>query len=298
MIWVSLPILLFIEKEKNLKILITGATGNVGGAILNRLDCPADIYAGVRNIEKAKTQLDRENYQLCLIDFEQEIYPQIDFDAVFLIRPPNLAKPDIFRKYLTNLKPTTKIVFLSVQGADTKSYLPHAKIEKIIRTLGLKHTFIRPSYFMENLTTTLWDELAENNRIYLPSSDLVFNWIAVSDVAEVAIEALKCDLAKDSFEITGSSNLNFYQVVSAINNICGTKLKYVSPSLVKFVIYNLKRKKISYILVMILLHYLPRFNNNQKSNHSTDFQDVTGRQPMSIEKFIHDNCKLFQQLEV
>ena len=281
-----------------MKILITGATGNVGGAILNRLDCQANVYAGVRNIERAKN-LHLQNYQLCVIDFEKEIYPQIDFDAVFLIRPPQLAKPDLFRKYLATLKPTTKVVFLSVQGADKKSYLPHAKIEKIINTLGLKHTFIRPSYFMENLTTTLWDELAENNRIYLPSSDLVFNWIAVSDIAEVAIEAIKRDLTKDSLEITGSSNLNFYQVVSAINHTCGTKVKYVSPSLVRYVIYNLKkRKKISYILVMILLHYLPRFNKFNKKNNqtSTDFQDVTERQPISIEKFICDNCNLFQQL--
>ena len=278
-----------------MKILITGATGNVGGAILNRLDRRADIYAGVRSIERAKN-LHLQNYKLCVIDFEKEKYPQIDFDAVFLIRPPQLAKPDIFRKYLTTLKPTTKVVFLSVQGADVKTYLPHAKIEKIISTLGLKHTFIRPTYFMENLTTTLWDELAENNRIYLPSSDLVFNWIAISDVAEVAIKALKCDLAKDSLEITGSSNLNFQQIVSAINNICGTKVKYVSPSLVKFVIYNLKkRKEISYILVMILLHYLPRFN--QKNSNSIDFSYVTDRQPVSIEKFIRDNCNKFQQLE-
>lgn len=248
-----------------MKILITGATGNVGGAILNKLDPQAEIYAGVRNIEKAKTSPHCKNYKLCVIDFEKEKYPQIDFDAVFLMRPPQLAERDIFRKYLTTLKPTTKVVFLSVQGAGTKTYLPHAKIEKMIGTLGFKHIFIRPTYFMENLTTILWDELAENNRIYLPSSNLVFNWIAVSDVAEVAIKALKWDLTKDSLEITGSSNLNLYQVVSAINNICGTKIKYVSPSLIKFVLYNLKkRKKISYILVMILLHYLPKFSKKKQ----------------------------------
>ena len=279
-----------------MKILITGATGNVGGAILNKLDSPADIYAGVRNIERAKTYPHLQNYKLCVIDFEREIYPKIDFDAVFLLRPPQLAKPNIFRKYLATLKPTAKVVFLSVQGANTKSYLPHAKIEKVISTLGLRHTFIRPSYFMDNLTTTLWDELAENNRIYLPSADLIFNWIAVSDVAEVAIKALKCDLTIDSLEITGSSNLNFYQIVAAINNICGTKIEYVSPSLVKFVIYNLKkRKKISYILVMILLHYLPRFS--KKNTSSTDFSAVTNRQPISIEKFICDNCSKFQHIK-
>lgn len=284
--------------EKDVKILITGATGNVGVAILSRFDPQADVYAGVRNLEKAKTHPQCKNYKLCVIDFEQEIYPRQDFDAVFLLRPPNLANPEIFRKYLSTLKPTAKIVFLSVQGADTKTYLPHAKIEKVISSLGFKHTFIRPSYFMENLTTTLWNELAENNRIYLPSSDLVFNWIVVDDVSEVAIKALECDLNKDSLEITGVSNLNFYQVVSAINNICGTQIEYVSPSLVEFVVYNLKkRKKISYILVMILLHYLPRFSkkNNQTS---TDFTYVTGRQPISIEKFIRNNCKLFQLLEV
>ena len=273
-----------------MKILITGATGNVGGAILDRLDCQADIYAGVRNCDPNL----HGKYQLCVVDFEKQIYPRIDFDAIFLVRPPQLANPDLFRKYLATLKLTTKIVFLSVQGAGTKSYLPHAKIEKIINTLGFKHTFIRPSYFMENLTTTLWDELAENNRIYLPSSDLVFNWIAVSDVAKVAIEALKRDLEKDSLEITGSSNLNFHQVVSTINNTCGTNIKYVSPSLVKFVIYNLsKGKKISYVLVMILLHYLPRFSQNNNLT-STDFQHVTDCQPVSMEEFIWDNCKLFQ----
>ena len=289
-----------------MKILITGATGNVGGAVLNKLDPQdADIYAGVRDIERAKTQLNCRDYQLCLIDFEKEKYPQIDFDAVFLIRPPQLAKPDLFRKYLKTLKPTTKIVFLSVQGAERKSYLPHAKIEKVICDLGLKHIFIRPSYFMENLTTTLWDELVENNRIYLPSLDLKFNWIAVSDVAEVAKKALECNLTIDHIEVIGSSNLNFQEVVSAINNICATNVTYMSPSLVEFVIYNLKkRKKLSYILVMALLHYLPRFSRGlsrnagqKKETTSTDFQNIAGRKPVSIEKFIDDNCSKFQQLK-
>lgn len=283
---------------ENLKFLITGATGNVGGAVLDKLTPQdVDIYAGVRDLERARSHFNGKDYKLCVIDFEKEKYPQIDFDAVFLIRPPQLAEPALFRKYLKTLKPTTKVVFLSVQGAERKSYLPHAKIEKVIRDLGLKHIFIRPTYFMENLTTTLWDELVENNRIYLPSADLKFNWIAVSDLAEVVKKALECDLNVDSLEIIGSSNLNFQQVVSAVNKICDLNVTYVSPSLVEFVIYNLKkRKKLSYILVMLLLHYLPRFSK-KKVLTSTDFEQVTDRKPMSIEQFIHDNCYKFQRLK-
>ena len=283
---------------ENLKFLITGATGNVGEAVLNKLN-PQDveIYAGVRHLERARTHFNSKDYKLCVIDFEKKKYPQIDFDAVFLIRPPQLAEPDLFRQYLKTLKPTTKVVFLSVQGAERKSYLPHAKIEKVICDLDLKHIFIRPTYFMENLTTTLWDELVENNRIYLPSADLKFNWIAVSDIAEVVKKALECDLNVDSLEIVGSSNLNFQQVGSAVNNICDTNLAYVSPSLIEFVIYNLKKgKKLSYILVMLLLHYLPRFSK-KKILTSTDFERVIGRKPSDIEKFIHDNCYKFQLLK-
>ncbi len=283
---------------ENLKFLITGATGNVGGAVLDKLNPQnVDIYAGVRNLERARKHFNGKDYKLCIINFEKEKYPQIDFDAVFLIRPPQLAEPDLFRKYLKTLKRTTKVVFLSVQGAEQKSYLPHAKIEKVIRDLGLKHIFIRPTYFMENLTTTLWDELVENNRIYLPSADLKFNWIAVSDLAEVVKKALECDLNVDSLEIVGSSNLDFQQVVSAVNNICGTNLAYVSPSLIEFVIYNLKKgKKLSYILIMLLLHYLPRFSK-KKILTSTDFERVISRKPMTIEKFIHDNCDKLQLLK-
>ena len=115
-------------------------------------------------------------------------------------------------------------------------------------------------------------------------------------MAKVAIEALKQDL-QDSLEITGSSNLNFHQVVSTINSTCGTNIKYISPFLVEFVIYNLsKGKKISYILVMILLHYLPRFSKNNDLT-STDFQHVTDCQPVSIEEFIRSNCRLFQSIK-
>jgi uncharacterized protein YbjT (DUF2867 family) len=280
-----------------MKILVTGATGNVGSAVLNQMHgSPVERYAGVRNIQVARSQLG-DQYKFCILDFEKKQYPSIDFDAVFLLRPPQIADPKLFEEFLQRLNPNTKIVFLSVQGADKNSYLPHAKIEKLIEKLEFEHVFIRPSYFMENLTTTLWQELEENNRIYLPAADLRLDWIAVSDIAEVAKIALISDLSENHVEICSSSTHSFQEVVDQINQICSTDIVYESPSLIKYVFYNLKRQKSwSYILVMLLLHYLPRFKN-QVRDKPCDTQRILHREPTSIEDFIQENCNKFRQIQ-
>ena len=245
-----------------MKILVTGATGNVGKKVIEILSEHSDIYlfAGVRNISSAQKILDGIKCNFTQLDFEAFLYPTEKFDAVFLVRPPQLADPELFKKFMIQLDRNTKVVFLSVQGADVKSYLPHAKIEKEILKLELEHTFLRPSYFMENLATNIWDEIKRNKRIFLPSGDLKFNWIALADVAVKAL------VTKDFVKTVDISNTEFHsfpEIVSLINEIAGTTLKYESPSLLRYLFYSLKTgHKIGYILVMLLLHYLPKFQKS------------------------------------
>ncbi len=279
-----------------MKILVTGATGNVGQAILHRLDAEAvELFAGVRDLSTARARLGVD-CQACVVDFEKAIFPTIPFDAVFLMRPPQLADPALFATFLSTLEPSTRVVFLSVQGADTKSYLPHAKIEKLIREMGLPHVFLRPSYFMENLTTTLWPELAANRRIVLPSGKLRVNWITVSDVAEAGALALLGRVAEDAADVSNTGTLGFQEVVDAINALCATRLAYHSPWLPTYVAYTLRQHQgLAYLFVMLLLHYLPRFSR-QDGAITSDFQRITGKPPITLDAFIAQNRSTFEQL--
>ena len=106
------------------KILVTGVTGNVGGAVWNWLEQNGgesiECWAGVRDREAALQRPKTAGLRLCEVDFEKNRLPDQTFDAVFLVRPPHLGNPKTFRPFLESLGPATMVVFLSVQGADSE----------------------------------------------------------------------------------------------------------------------------------------------------------------------------------
>ncbi len=158
-------------------ILITGTTGNIGTEVirfLNKKSSDNRIIAGVRNIEKAKLAFKGfSTLKFVHFDFENpDTFKNalLDIDLVFLLRPPHISDVDRFFKPLISAikeQNIQKIVFLSVQGAEKSKVIPHNKIERLITTSGLDYIFLRPSYFMQNLTTTLIGDIQTKREIIL-----------------------------------------------------------------------------------------------------------------------------------
>ena len=285
------------------KILITGATGNVGRAILKHINTShLDISAGVRDIDRARRQLNRDDISYVRFDIEDRIgFEKLnEFSGIFLIRPPQIANvPKYFQPLIERIASASvsRLVFLSVQGAEKMSYIPHSKIEKLIADRGLPYVFLRPSYFMDNLLTTLADELRRNKRIYLPSGRLRFNWINVDDIGKAAAKLFMDPTVelKRAYTLTNVVNYGFAEIVQRINALCGTAFRYVSPDPFSFIYTMRKRgKSFGYIGVLLLLHFLPRFG--KEFEISADYPTLTGESPHSIDDFILTHINIFQSL--
>ncbi len=67
---------------------------------------------------------------------------------------------------------------------------PHHKIEKIIRELEIPYTFIRPSFFMQNLNTTHQKDIKENHDLFIPAGKSKTSFIDTRDIGEVAVTCL------------------------------------------------------------------------------------------------------------
>lgn len=268
--------------------LITGATGNVGAAVLKHFPAGAE-----RTVYRATHQKDTTDASQRWLDFGQPdsfATALQGIDVVFLLRPPQLADvKTYFAPFIAACQRSAirQIVFLSVQGADEIAFIPHAKIEKLIRRSGIAYTFIRPSYFMQNLTTTLNDDIVRHHRLFLPAGQAPFLWVDVADIGR-AIAVVLADHTRHqnrAYIITGDELLTFGQVSKLLSERIGYVVRFESPNPVRY--YFTKRREgmaSGLILVMILLHFVPRFQKPPPI--SSDFASLTGRPPNTLAHFI------------
>lgn len=279
------------------RILITGATGNTGFEVIRFLfdrSTVNQIIAGVRNTDKAKG-LFKAFPRLGYVTSDFEAPGTFDgalqgIDTVFVLRPPHISDVERFFGPLIEKmkeKGVREVVFLSVQGAETSSFIPHHKIEKLLLASGLDYIFLRPGYFMQNLTTTLHDDIRVKRKIILPAAKAKFNWIDVENIGEASaivldnFEAYK----NNAYDLTGYENLDFATAAQLINEVTEDKIEFHNVSPFKF--YRIKKResmKTGLILVMIMLHFLPRFGKEPRI--SSFYETITGKKPTTLKAFI------------
>lgn len=287
-------------------ILITGATGNIGFEVirfLTEINSSNRIIAGVRNVEKAKNVFkdfsDLGYRHFDFDDFDTFDHAFNDIDKIFLLRPPHISDVDTYFKPLISKikeKNIKKIVFLSVQGAEKSKIIPHNKIERLIIKNGLDFIFLRPGYFMQNLTTNLIGDIKTKREIILPAGKAKFNWIDIENIGEVGAILLDKfdDYKNQAIDITGLENENFEKVTELINSSVDDPIRYKNVNPLKF--YRIKKRDgmvKGMIIVMILLHFLPRF---QKEPKISDFYErLTGKEPTDLKTFIEREKKRFDK---
>jgi uncharacterized protein YbjT (DUF2867 family) len=294
-----------IINEKVMKtILITGATGNVGMEVIKNLskdNVNVKVLAGVREEAITGQLFDKYNVESIYFDFDNKESIEKAFslsDIVFLLRPPQLADVKKYFQPVIEIavqKKINHIVFLSVQGAETSSFIPHHKIEKLIEESGINYTFLRPAYFFQNFTTTLRRNLIENQRIYLPAGKSKFTVIDVEDLGVVS-SLILADPAKHinkAYDLTNDEKLSFGEMADILTKVLDKKIIFKSPDLISFYL-NKRREKIPsmFVLVMIMLHYLPRLKPTPETSNWVKI--ISGKEPKNFREFVESNQQLLK----
>ena len=282
-----------------MKILVTGATGNVGMAViksLNKLTHNLDIIAGIKNFSKDKEKLIGYNIGFVKFDFmDSATYkPALEnCDLLFLLRPPQISDTNKYFKPLIGVArqiDVKHIVFLSVQGVEKSTIIPHHKIEKLILDSKIPYTFLRPAYFMQNFLGSLHHDLVVKKKIFLPAGSAKFTLVDVHDIGDVAAVIMinSNKHINSSYELTNNEKMSFGEMATQLSNELGEKITYESPNLLNF--YWTKRKeKIPFmlVLVMMMLHYLPRFQKEPLITNCV--KNIIQKEPKTFVEFIKEN---------
>ncbi|MBS4539504.1 SDR family oxidoreductase [Clostridium sp. D2Q-11] len=275
------------------KILLTGISGNVGSAVFEYLkEEGVQFVSGVRSPNKYEKKYPNLTFvKLDLEDLSTYKSALSGIEKVFLIRPPQLTDVEgIFKPFITSCKEVKikQIVFLSLLGVEKNPFPPHYKIEKAIVNSGIPYTFIRPSFFMQNLSTTHTEDIRENNDLFIPSGKARVSFIDTRDIGEIIGKTLIEDgHLNEAYTLTGPEAIDYYYVADKMSKILGREIIYSNPGLLKFRKEMISRgTKKEFATVMSVLYLTTKLG---MANHVTNTSEkILGRKPRTIINFIED----------
>lgn len=134
-------------------VLVVGAAGRVAREVVAGLKGRANYRPSYATAPPAGH--DQRWVRLDLLDPDTFAAALRGASAIFMMRPPQIAKARLIEPFLPAARRAgiSRLVFLSVKGAESNPILPHHGMEQLIEKLGFAWTHIRPSDFMQNLET-------------------------------------------------------------------------------------------------------------------------------------------------
>lgn len=280
----------------NETIFVIGASGNVGKEVVKQL-----LLKGQKVIAaKRPNQNLQENAFLRYVTFNftdpttwNDCLEGVD--RVFLMRPPHISKikRDMypFMKHLKQ-KGIKQVVFLSVQGAEKNTIVPHYKVESFLKELEIPYTFVRPSFFMQNLTTTHLAEIRDENMVFVPTGDGKTNFIDVRDIGEIiALLFLDTKHVNKAYTLTGETSFSYKEIAEHLSKHLHRKIEFINPNPVRFLVYHLRQgRKLGMTMVMLVLYSVVKSGSGDITTDTSSA--LLGRKSLSLDEFIQDNKAL------
>lgn len=214
--------------------------------------------------------------------------------AMFLMRPPQLA--NIGRDMVPALEAARTAgvehtVLLSLQGAERNRVVPHAKIEAWLGASDRSWTFVRPSFFMENLSGVHAADIRDRDEIVVPAGRGATAFVAAADVAAMAVAALmEPDGHRNrAWTPTGPSALTYEQVAEVLSQELDRPIRYTQPGALRYARHAHRSLGMPPAMVAVTTAIYTVARLGRAGRLTDDVARVTGRPPLSLAAWAHLN---------
>ena len=274
------------------KILVTGAAGNIGSAVVRLLaEKGAELVAATNNrsidgVESVK------------IDYADTVSLETalrGISTLFMVIPNHPQMLDWSQNLLhaAEASGVKHIVRSSGSLADKDSSLKAEALlgatDHQLKTSGIEYTITAPSFFMQNFINFFADDF-KTGTIYQPVGDEKISWVDVRDIAAVNVEVLLNPGGYKGREltITGGESLSYTEAVATMNERLGKESQFVSITDEAAVEAMREAQFPEFIIdVMISLNHSIRRGHAEEVTNTVE--DVTGGAPITLQQFVDDH---------
>lgn len=271
-------------------ILVTGALGNVGRAVAGELVAAGrTVRAAELDTSKVAEQFegDVNAVRFDFIDPSSWEEAFAGVEILFLMRPPQLG--NVRRDMVPALEAAKAagvrhMVLLSLQGAERNKVVPHARLEQWLRESGLDWTFVRPSFFMENLSTTHAADIRARDSIIVPAGGGRTAFVAAEDVAAVAAAALLDPGAhvRRAWTPTGPEALTYDEVAEILTDVLQRPVRYTRPGVLRYLRHATHTLGMVREMALVTAAIYTVARLGRAGGLTDDVRAVTGREPIAM----------------
>ncbi|MBV8632435.1 MAG: SDR family oxidoreductase [Silvibacterium sp.] len=217
-------------------ILITGASGNAGRAVLDEVrKSGAEHRAMYRSEEEAKKA--PAGTTAVIADFAdkdglRKALDRVETAFVVCSPIPQLVELETNVIEASREAGVKHIVLNSALGAgDYPKSFPswHRAVEDKLRASGLGYTIFRPNSFMQNIPAFVAPSVRQQGAFYAAMDGARTSYLDLRDIGAVIAKALisPADHASQVYELNGPEAVTQAELAERISRACGRSVKFV-----------------------------------------------------------------------
>jgi len=281
------------------KILITGATGQLGTIIIENLltKIPASqIYALVRDESKA------ENLKTKGINIKIGNYHDVEslnnaltgIDKVLLISSSDFNDRLGQHKNVINTAKTagvkhifyTGVTMKDINSSPLKPLLEdHFQTENYIKENQLTYTFLQNNLYAEVIPMFIGEKVLETG-IYFPAGNGKVAFVNRKDLGEAIANLLTSDGHENkTYNLTSSVTHTFSDVAEYLSDLSGKTVNYISPEVADFEAI-LKQFNLPNEIILMSVLFAEGIKNNDFDITGTTLENLLGRKETDLKTFL------------
>ncbi len=284
-----------------MKLLVTGATGNLGGfvieALLKKVDAE-NLAVSVRNPEKAEG-LKAKGVEVRYGDFDKPETLESAFAGIdrLLIISANGDNETRIRQHQTALEAAKKaqvklIIYTSVANA-TYSKLGlaevHRKMEEGILNTGIPYVFLRNNWYIENEVSNIQGVL--NGAPWVTSAgEGKVGWALRRDYGEAAAAVLAGSGHENKIYELSNKPLSQSELAVVVGKVLGKEVNVLNVDDASYK-QGLKNAGLPDFVAELFTGIQKAIRENALDVESNDFEKILGRPTTSIEEAVAEIVK-------
>jgi uncharacterized protein YbjT (DUF2867 family) len=282
-------------------ILVTGATGTTGSALLRLLEGRGAAVRAMARRGGDPSRLGPTSADVVAADLDDAdslLAALRGVRAAYLVTPssPEAEAQQIRFAELAASAGVEHLVKLSQYAADEGSPVRflryHAAVERRIRELGIGFTFLRPNLFFQGFLA-FRSVIAERGRFFAPIGDARVSAVDVRDIAAVAAVTLtEPGHVGKTYTVTGPAAITHAEIARAISGATGREVGFDEVPPAAFAA-ALKGVGVPPWQADGLVEDYAHYARGEAAEVSPAVRELTGEEPRDVVRFARDYADAF-----